>query len=204
VTTTPPSEDRNAALQALASLGEIAKRVEEQATLLAATLDDSVSLEELLANPDSPINVRITLEKTRAAAAAYRGALEPFARAYTRKMEPLSTSIPIFIDPKRPEKNRSIKSEDVREAARVFFYTDIGAQTVRRLKLLEELAVNAASAIRLALADSANRLTEEHANTLRGIISRSAAYNKNAHLMSSSTISDSTTRIVTELLADDD
>lgn len=174
MTNSPSPKDRSAALQALASLGAISKTLQVAAQALTDALGDTRSLDELLSDPDSPVNVRATLDRTRAAATAYRAALQPFARAYSRKMEPLTTPIPIFIDPKRPELNRFVSCADVREASRVFFSSDIGAQSARRLRLLEALCLDTISTIRNVLSGGTTSIPAELSN----LLARAEAYSK--------------------------
>jgi len=136
---------RGAALQALTSLGHVGETVRREMADLSKMLDQATTPDVMLADPDSPVNIMETLTVTRAEVVAARAALQPFARAYLRKMEQLGdVAVEVFRDPQRPEYNRSIKLSDLREAARVFASMSIGIETLSRLRRLEDFAESVA------------------------------------------------------------
>jgi hypothetical protein len=132
---------KGAALQALTSLGHVEGLIQQEMARLSGVLDQADDAPDvMLADPDSPVNVLSTLTATRAELAAARAALEPFARAYSRKMDALGEiDVPVFVDPQRPDRNRKIKLGALREAARVFGSLSLGVETVDRLRHLETL-----------------------------------------------------------------
>lgn len=139
---------RGAALQALTSLGHVGEAVRREMADLSKMLDQASTPDVMLADPDSPVNIMETLTVTRAEVVAARAALQPFARAYLRKMEQLGdVTVEVFKDPQRPEYNRSIKLSDLKEAARVFASMSIGIETLSHLRRLEEFAESVAKTL---------------------------------------------------------
>jgi hypothetical protein len=135
-----PHAMRSAALQAISSLQAVIDQATEQMHQLVRIVDATASPEMLLADPDSPANMSQALSRAQTELAAAREALAPFAHAWSRKMEPLADmEIPVFVDPQRPERSRSIFARDLKRANKVLTSMTLGAELLERLHNAELL-----------------------------------------------------------------
>jgi hypothetical protein len=167
---------RGAALQALTSLGHVSETIRREMVDLSKTLEQATTPDVMLADPDSPVNIMETLTVTRAEVIAARAALQPFARAYLRKMEQLGdVSVEVFRDPQRPEHNRFIKLSDLREAARVFASMSIGIETLSHLRRLEQFVADTAVILETFAENSADRLSGEERHVLLNMLTMAKA-----------------------------
>jgi len=163
---------RGAAMQALTSLGQVGDAIHKEMAHLSKMLDQAATPDVMLADPDSPINILETLTTTRAEVVAARAALQPFARAYLRKMDQLGeVQIQVFTDPLRPTYNRTIKLSDLKEAARVFASMSIGAEALSHLRSLEEFAKTTIGALESVL----EKLSGEDRHALQNLLTMAKA-----------------------------
>lgn len=165
---------RGAALQALSTLTRLSTSIEHGVRELSAVLHQArTAPESMLADPDSPINVLETLTATRAELATAREALEPFARAYSRKMEPLGdTAIPILVDPLRPDKTRSVQMSDFRRANQVFSSMSTGVDLIDRLRSITDLTAEMAQLLVTLVNTSSFSLSVGEQQTIRDLLNR--------------------------------
>jgi hypothetical protein len=135
-----PRAMRSAALQAISSLQAVIDQATEQMHQLVRIVDATATPGVLLGDPDNPANMNQALTRARAELAAAREALAPFAHAWSRKMETLGDlEIPIFVDPQRPERSRSIHARDLKRANKVLTSMTLGAELLDRLHNAEQL-----------------------------------------------------------------
>jgi len=131
---------RAAALEALGVLGRAHGAITEQMQSLSLVLEQSETPDLLANDPDSPVNVYATLRATRAELAALREALEPFARAYSRRMDALGeVMVDVLIDPEQPAKSRRLRMNAFKRANHAFTSLSLGAETLNRIRQLEAL-----------------------------------------------------------------
>ncbi len=120
------------------NLSDILEKASEGLDELKKLMSDPRPLDQVLADPDSPVNAQRTLASLRLEAAAQREALRPFAQAYTRMAEPLDdVQIPVFVDANRPEKNRFVYMADFKRAHKAYHSPTIGTETAERLVQLD-------------------------------------------------------------------
>jgi len=166
----------SAALQALASLGHVEATLRREMADLSQILEKAATPDALLADPDSPVNVLATLSATRAEVVAARAALEPFARAYLRKMDQLGdVLIPVFVDPLRPDHSRFVKLSDLKEASRVVHSMSIGAETLAHLRHLEAFTEAATLTLESFAERNADRLCGEDRHALHNLLAMAKA-----------------------------
>jgi hypothetical protein len=135
-----PHAMRSAALQAISSLQAVIDQASEQMHQLVRIVDATATPEMLLGDPDNPANMSQALTRARAELAAAREALAPFAHAWSKKMETLGDlEIPVFVDPQRPERSRSIHMRDLKRANKVLTSMTLGAELLDRLQNAEQL-----------------------------------------------------------------
>ena len=136
---------RAAALQAISSLQAVIEGATDQLAQLARIVDATATPALLAADPDSPVNMLRALTAARAETAAAREALAPFAHAWTKKMEPLvDLTVPVFVDPLRPERSKTIRIGDLRRANQAYRSLTLGAALLDRLYAAERLLARAA------------------------------------------------------------
>jgi hypothetical protein len=153
---------RATVLQAISSLQAVIDQANEELRQLARILDATASPAVLAADPDSPVNMLRALTAARAEAASAREALAPFAHAWSKKMEALADlSVPVFTDPVRPERTRTLRLGDLKRANQVYHSLTLSAVLLDRLHAAERLLARAAkgedvrqqAAARLAASD---------------------------------------------------
>ncbi len=145
-----------AANNAISTLTQVYEQVQEALEQFKHLVNDPRSVEQLVADPNSPVNASRTLAVLRLEAAAQREALRPFAQAYSRMAEPLDDmQITVFVDANRPDKNKYVYMGDFKRAHKAYSSLSVGAEIAARLQQLETDAHRAGQLLAAWLADDA-------------------------------------------------